>query len=102
MIVSQMVSRSLPPLSVRRFRSTPLPLLFPLSPLLPTRCVLFFTPRAAEGCARDLSPLSPRASTLFFAIEPSQPLSHQPLPHSFPFNGGGRVVGLLTEGFKMF
>ena len=37
-----------------------------------------------------LTSLLSSASALFCTTEPSQPLSPQSLPHSFPFNGGGR------------
>ena len=33
----------------------------------------------------------------FGATEPSQPLPHQSLPHSFPCNGGGRVSSLVRS-----
>ena len=42
-------------------------------------------------CLSYLSPLPPISCTLFCAMEPSQPLYHQSLAHSFPCNGGGRV-----------
>ena len=38
--------------------------------------------------ALHLSTLFSNASALFCAMEPSQPLSHQSLTHSFPCNGG--------------
>jgi hypothetical protein len=62
------------------------------SPVLLFSCTsaLFFTPSAVEGCARGLSPLLSVDYALFCAMEPSQPLSHQSLAHSFPCNGGGR------------
>src|SRR5215472_70095 len=40
-------------------------------------------------CRFYLSPLFPIACALFFATEPLQPLSHQFLARSFPFNWGG-------------
>ena len=38
-----------------------------------------------------LSSVFSNTSALFCATEPSQPLSHQELPHSFPCNGGERA-----------
>ena|SRR5690348_90473 len=63
------------------------------SPTLLFSCTsaLFFTPSAVEGYARGLSPLTSIYYALFCAMEPSQPLSHQSLPHSFPCNGGWGV-----------
>src|SRR5690348_10465937 len=63
----------------------------PLSPVFSNTCALFLAPSVCEGCARDLSPLLSVNCALFCAMEPSQPLSHQSLPHSFPCNGGGRA-----------
>src|SRR5262249_38191710 len=45
-----------------------------------------------EQCAH-LTPFFSIPSALFCAMESSQPLSHQSLPHSFPCNGGrGGIV----------
>jgi|SRR5919108_1485317 hypothetical protein len=65
---------------------------FDLSPFPPIRCPLFFTPCVSEGCARVLFSLLSVYYALFFPLKQSQPLSHQPLPHSFPCNGGWGVT----------
>src|SRR5690348_2248434 len=77
----------------------------PLSSVFSNTSALFFTlseveglaPNVCEGCARDLSPLLSVICALFGAMEPSQPLSHQSLPHSFPCNGGWGVWSLTTN-----
>ena len=57
-----------------------------------SRFSLFQSPSSrSDFCTPYLSPLVPTTCALFCATEPSQPLSHQPLPHSLPCNGGGRV-----------
>ena len=78
---------------------------FGLSPMFSNTCALFFilseveglAPSVCEGCASDLSLLLSVDYALFCAMEPSQPLSHQALPHSFPCNGGWWVPALAPS-----
>ena len=45
----------------------------------------------------SLTALFSSSSALFCAMEPSQPLSHQSLPHSFPCNGGWGVSSVVLS-----
>ena len=73
-----------------------------LSPFFSCYCALFLAPSACEGCACDLSPLLSVNCALFCAMEPTQLLSHQSLPHSFPCNGGvGAILAVRDLKFHL-
>src|SRR5690348_8565544 len=73
-----------------------------LSPFFSCYCALFLAPSACEGCACDLSPLLSVNCALFCAMEPTQLLSHQSLPHSFLCNGGvGAILAVRDLKFHL-
>ena len=62
-----------------------------LSSLFSYDPALFLAPSSCAGSAHDPSPFFSYYCALFCSMEPTQLLSHQSLPHSFPCNGGWRV-----------